>query len=83
MSLRVIRTNTEEVLGLRWGPEARRQRRTIHRKCGLLAMKRVVELSLIDFLPALFEELVLALLRTEVDPAAEGNELVPDHSERS
>jgi hypothetical protein len=46
-------------------------------------MKRVVELSLIDFLPALFEELVLALLRTEVDPAAEGNELVPDHSERS
>jgi hypothetical protein len=43
----------------------------------------VVQLSLPDPLLTMFAVLVFALLRTEDDPAAEGDDLVPDHSKRS
>jgi hypothetical protein len=43
----------------------------------------VVELSFPDLLLPKFAVLVFALLRTEDEPTAEGDDLVPDHSKRS
>jgi hypothetical protein len=43
----------------------------------------VVQLSLPDLLLTMFAVLVFALLRTEDDSTAEGDDLVPDHSKRS
>jgi hypothetical protein len=46
-------------------------------------VKRVEELSLPGFLMEVSAVLVLALLGTEKNPAAKGDDLVPDHSEWS
>jgi hypothetical protein len=52
-------------------------------KADCQGVKQFSELSLPDLQLAVFAVLILARLRAEEDPAAEGDELVPDHSERS